>query len=118
MKKLILFLAIFFLVAFTAGWYLLKHVAPYMIISPPRQHLTLDPQEYGIIGSKTTVLATDSILLSGYYVSPKGPLKGNMILIHGIGGCKEHMLPLAGQLSEMGFGSMVCLLYTSDAADD
>ena len=84
------------------------YIAPYGITQPPRVKVSTTPNELGLI-SKTLVIETkDDIELRGYWIMSKtDTTKGIVILIHGIGGCKEHFLNLANELSKKGIASIV-----------
>ena len=50
----------------------------------------------------------DDSELSGYWIkSEKDTAKGIIILVHGIGGCKEHFLNLSKELSKAGIESII-----------
>lgn len=110
MKQLIWLLkALPFVILIFLGllWYLSVHVAPYMIISPPRIQGTIYPADLGLDAAELKISTEDSLILRGYHIKSSMPSKGTMILIHGIGGCKEHFLLLAKELSEFGWESVV-----------
>lgn len=107
-KKLLkIFVVLLFLIGI-AGYVLTIHVAPYAIIQPQKINLAITPTQLGLQSEKITIITKDSIPLKGYWIQPKteNP-KGIMILIHGIGGCKEHFLNLAGNLANHGIASIV-----------
>ena len=90
------------------GYILTIHVAPYAIIQPQKINLDSTPKQLGLHSEKLTITTKDSIALNGYYIYPKTQqTEGVMILIHGIGGCKEHFLNLAGNLATHGIASVV-----------
>ncbi len=88
-------------------WYLLTHVAPYMIISPQRLSEPIDLNDYSLNWDHVKITTNDSIKLQGYHVKAKGIKKATIILIHGIGGCKEHMVGLSANLSKQGYESIL-----------
>ncbi|WP_298510230.1 alpha/beta fold hydrolase [uncultured Kordia sp.] len=107
-KKLLkIFIVVLFLVGI-AGYILTIHVAPYAIIQPQKINLDITPEQLGLQSETVTISTKDSISLKGYYIQPKTQeAKAVMILIHGIGGCKEHFLNLAGNLASRGIASVV-----------
>jgi len=109
MKRKIVKISIVFLSLIgIAGYILAIHVLPYAIIQPQKINLAITPQSLGLQGENLTVVTKDSISLKGYYIHPKvQKTKGIMILIHGIGGCKEHFLNLAKNLESQGIASVV-----------
>jgi len=109
MKKKLLKISIvlLFLIGIV-GYILTIHVAPYAIIQPQKINLEITPQQLGLQSETITITTKDSIVLKGYYIQPKAQeAKAVMILIHGIGGCKEHFLNLAGNLATHGIASIV-----------
>jgi alpha-beta hydrolase superfamily lysophospholipase len=107
-KKLLKISSVFLFLIGIAGYILTIHVFPYAIIQPQKINLAITPQKLGLQAEKLTVIVEDSISLKGYYIqSNTSETKGIMILIHGIGGCKEHFLNLAGNLANQGIASVV-----------
>jgi alpha-beta hydrolase superfamily lysophospholipase len=90
------------------GYIGLHHIAPYAIVMPPRAEcLHLTPQE-SLDSEKLTLQTQDSIDLKGYWIhSKQDSVRGVMILIHGIAGCKEAFLGLANDLAEQGIESIL-----------
>jgi alpha-beta hydrolase superfamily lysophospholipase len=106
-KALKISLILLFLVGIV-GYIVTIHVAPYAIIQPQKINLEITPNQLGLQSEKLTITTNDSIALKGYYIQAKTQqTKGIMILIHGIGGCKEHFLTLAGSLAINGIASVV-----------
>jgi len=83
-------------------------IAPYAILQPPRVSEKLKPEKLGLKSDKLSINVGEGINLEGYWIKSKeeNP-KGIIILIHGIGGCKEHFLGLADKLSKKGIESIV-----------
>jgi len=91
-----------------AGYVLTIHVAPYAIIQPQKMNLAITPEQLGLQSEKLTITTKDSMQLKGYWIQPKtAKTVSVMILIHGIGGCKEHFLKLAENLANHGIASVV-----------
>lgn len=91
-----------------AGYILSVHVAPYAIIQPQKINLAITPESLNLQSETLSIQVEDSIKLKGYWIqSNTTKTKGIMILIHGIGGCKEHFLGLAGNLANNGIASIV-----------
>ncbi len=108
MKKLILFLAVLFAILAVLIFLAVKNIAPYAILQPQRINENISPTQLGLINEKVEIKTRDAITLNGYWTKSKTPeVKGIMILIHGVGGCKEHFLGLAGELSLKGIESIV-----------
>lgn len=86
--------------------FVINNVLPYALLQPQRvttpNHLEIQNQDY----KSVTLLTKDSIKLKGYHVkSNKDTVYGSIILVHGIGGCKEHFTKLAIDLANNGYDS-------------
>ena len=120
MQQLNWFLKVFaFLILLFSGllWYFSVHVAPYMILSPQKLNESFTPADFGLNAQKLEIRSKDSLTLRGYHIESQLPSKGVIILIHGIGGCKEHFLPLAKQLAIAGWESVVFDLRAHGESD-
>lgn len=109
MKKRLLkiFIALLFVIGII-GYILTIHVAPYAIIQPQKINLPIIPLQLGLQSEKLTINTKDNISLKGYYIhSKQEETRGIMILIHGIGGCKEHFLNLSASLANKGIASVI-----------
>ncbi|WP_298426675.1 alpha/beta fold hydrolase [uncultured Kordia sp.] len=109
MKKKLLYLLLGLLIFVGIASYVLAiHIAPYAIIQPQRINLAITPKSLNLESETLAIQVEDSIQLKGYWVkSNTTETKGIMILLHGIGGCKEHFLGLAGNLANKGIASIV-----------
>lgn len=82
--------------------------APYGITQPPRVSENISPDNLGLESESFSIKTEDNINLEGYWIkSQKDSVYGVMILVHGIGGCKEHFLDLSKELSRKGIESIV-----------
>lgn len=86
--------------------FVINNVLPYALLQPKRittpNYLEIEKQDY----TKLSLLTKDSIALKGYHVkSNKDTTYGSVILVHGIGGCKEHFTKLAVDLANRGYDS-------------
>jgi len=107
-KKLLYFFLTLLVILGIASYILAIHVAPYAIIQPQRINLANTPKSLGLQSETLSIQVEDSIVLKGYWVqSNTTETKGIMILIHGIGGCKEHFLGVAGNLANNGIASII-----------
>ena len=92
---------------------ILVYVAVYMVVpiaitQPPRVRSNMTPERLNLESDSLEWMSHDSIVLSGYWVKANAESsKGVMILIHGIGGCKEHFLPLSHKLASKGIESVL-----------
>jgi predicted alpha/beta-fold hydrolase len=83
-------------------------IAPYAIIKPYRTHEKITPKELGLSGKSVEILTKDSLKLAGYFIeSQQDSTKGIIILVHGIGACKEHFLGLSASLAEKGIATFL-----------
>lgn len=106
-KALYIFLALLILIGI-GGYVISVHVAPYAIIQPQKINLSITPESLNLQSETLSIKVEDSIKLKGYWIESNTiETKGIMILIHGIGGCKEHFLGLAGNLANNGIASIV-----------
>jgi alpha-beta hydrolase superfamily lysophospholipase len=119
LKKIFLILAVPVLLLITAGgYYALYHIAPYAIIVPYRPPIddsvyAISPEKLGLPYEHFTVVVDDSIGLDTWFLpSRSDSVYGTILLLHGIGGVKEHMLGSAARLASQGFN---ILLYDSRA---
>lgn len=86
-------------------WFGLKKIAPGAICMPFRHSLNNTPADRGLDYEELTLNSSDGTLLKGYKVLPKDSVHGVMILVHGIGGCKEHFIGTAEALTKQGIVS-------------
>ncbi|BDS09834.1 alpha/beta hydrolase [Aureispira anguillae] len=99
-----------------------EFVAPYAIVMPPRLVLKEHPERFpnGVFPTdfnlKTKVLdlqTSDKKYLSNYLVlSNLDSCRGTIIMLHGIGGCKEDYLGSAQNIARLGYN---CLIYDARA---
>lgn len=98
-KKLLITLSVILVV----GALGIHFIAPYGIIQPMRRHSAVTPADYGLQAEPFQVMTEDGIGLQGYHsFSRLDYTLGAMILVHGIGSCKEDMMGLADMLSYSG----------------
>lgn len=84
--------------------YAANHILPYAIIQPTRTHIPNPLDENDFPYQNIEVFSLDSLKLKGYHVkSSIDTTRASIILVHGIGGCKEHFSELAMHLSHLGF---------------
>lgn len=118
LKKVLLITALFLLLTIAGSYYGIYHVAPYAIIMPYRPPANdsvyaLTPAHLGLQCERFTVAADDSIQLEAWFLPARSsPVYGTILMLHGIGGVKEHLLGGAAQLTQQGFH---VLLYDSRA---
>jgi pimeloyl-ACP methyl ester carboxylesterase len=100
------------LIAASAGarWGM-ENVLPYMPIKPHRTSKATvgwqlprgtQPENYGLKPEPFTVRTKDGLQLKALYFPADTASLTTLILVHGIGGCKEHFLPTAERLTKQG----------------
>ena len=88
--------------------YATHHILPYAIISRHKQPLTITPSELNLKAESASFTSFDSLNLKGYWILPENEQPTTvMLLLHGIGGGKEHFYELAGTLAEQQIASVV-----------
>lgn len=101
-------LLFFILFVVLLGGLLVAAVLPFTIIQPQRIDHAHTPQNYKLNYIDIALLNSEKDTLKGYwtYAETEAP-KGVVLLLHGIGGCKEELLPTARRLSKWGFDSVL-----------
>lgn len=125
MKKLIrrLFKITLWSLPFLAltGWFVVENVLPYTPIKPYRTNkerrgwmlpLGSEPSNYGLNARPLNIQTPDSLSLKGLFIPAITALPDHqkpitLILVHGIGGCKEHLLPFAQKLAQRGISNVL-----------
>jgi len=83
-------------------------VLPYSIIKPQRINEALTPDSLNLKSNNIDIKVDEDVNLKGYWIqSNKSETKAIIILLHGIGSCKEHFLDLAKKLADKGIASIV-----------
>lgn len=114
MKRLyrILLVAAAVLLVCAVGWYGIYHVAPYAIIMPSRpepnaQVYALTPEALGLSYSHFSVDAGDSVAIDAWFLPAEGHSKGTVLVLHGIGAIKEHMIGAAAEFVHAGYNAVL-----------
>ncbi len=91
----------------TSIFLLATYVLPYAILKPKRLHLNIDPATISANYSPISIAINEIDSLRGFHFKPisEAP-KATIILVHGIGGSKEHFFHLAKKLTEDGYGAI------------
>lgn len=101
-------LTLLLIIGCVAILFVTHNVLPYAIISRHKQPLTVTPSEMGLQAEETSFTINDSLHLKGFWVTPKDDKPESIILLlHGIGGGKEHFYELAKSLAEQQVASIV-----------
>lgn len=108
MKKWLKYATILSLLLGLVLWGIVHFVAPYAIVQPPRINEALTPEDLRLDYRPLAVTTPDSVVLRGYWInSAADTTRGIVLLLHGIGGCKEHLLPFAQTLAQRGIAALV-----------
>ena len=100
--------AVLLIILSVAVLFVTHNVLPYAIISRHKQPLTTLPLEIGLHAEEASFKVSDNLHLKGYWVTPEeGPPKSIILLLHGIGGGKEHFYQLAKSLADQQIASVV-----------
>ena len=90
------------------GYVGFHHIAPYAITQPGRISLEMTPADFDLKSTPLDIEVADSIRLKGYWIdSNLTTTRGAVILVHGIGGCKEHFISLSRDLADLGIASIL-----------
>lgn len=107
LPKIIRRLLMILVVGLILGLLVFHFFAPYLIIKPLRKTSVYQPKDYRLNGLRMEVRTKDSLLLQAYYVRSKyAKDKAIVVLLHGIGSCKEHLLGRSEYLAERGYASI------------
>jgi len=113
LKRRSKFAILFVLVLGVVGSCLVHFVAPYGIIQPPKNNEAINPGSFDLVFEDVSIEIDEGQFIKGYWT--KSQLENSnavMIMLHGIGGCKEHYLSLSKNMSILGID---CLLLDGRA---
>jgi len=92
----------------TGGFTLLYQAAPYMIVTPRKYSLSRTPADYQLPFEKIAIQTRDSVTLQAYWIRQPGDSgKTAILMLHGVGACKERWLPTAAWLWENGYETIL-----------
>jgi len=103
LKTLLLFLLVLLLLLSVAVYLVATHMLPYALLQPEKRTLSATPADYGLPYDHLRLPVADSIELDAFFVPAGGQAKANLIMIHGVGSCKEVYLGSAPALSQIGY---------------
>ena len=99
-------IGIIFLMIF--GFIIIKYIVPYFLLSPPRIVIDTVPKELELESEELELKTFDELVLKGYWIHSKlKETNGIIILVHGIGGCKEHFYELSLELARKGIATVL-----------
>ena len=101
--------SIFVVILFSVTTFLLAtYILPYAILKPKRLHLDVDPITISTNYTPLSISLNELDSLRGFLFKPLAiKPKATLILVHGIGGAKEHFFPLAKRLTKDGYNALV-----------
>ncbi len=93
---------------------LINAILPYSAIKPYRVDASslpefkngVLPSDYGLSYESFSIQTFDTLSLKCFYIKADKP-KGTIILLHGIGDCKEHFYAFSKRLSDIHFNSVL-----------
>ena len=107
-RKTLLIATLIVAVLIVSASVLLAHQRAMILIHPPRLPVTILPESLGLTDYEVVQVRTsDGIDLSGWYVPPRDAPGSVIIYVHGLGGNRQKMLPLAATLYEHGYGAFL-----------
>ena len=107
LKTLLLIIGLLFVFLLIGGYLLATYVLPYAILQPGHKTGDQTPGNYGLPYEHFKLEPTDSIQLDAYYVPAVGVVRANLIMLHGVGSCKEVYLSSVAELAEIGYNVLL-----------
>jgi len=124
LKTSLIILAVLAVLLTIAGYLIATHVLPYTILQPGRRTSGATPADHGLAfehfqfhvrehpadstGLNSESKMTDSLVtLDAFYIPSATTPKANLIMLHGVGSCKEVYLGSAAQLTAIGYNILL-----------
>jgi len=86
---------------------LATYVLPYAIIQPGRKTKDITPAAYNLDFEHFRFQVGEGIELDTFYVPAVGISRANLIMMHGVGSCKEVYLEYVAELAQTGYNIML-----------
>ena len=102
-----LVLLVIVLILAVTAYIVATHVLPYAILQPERRVVSTTPEDLGLVYGRPRIQVTDSITLDAYYIPSTVEARANLIMLHGIGSCKEVYLNVAKRLAGIGYNLLL-----------
>lgn len=83
------------------------YVLPYAIVQPPRRTSPQTPEQFGFVAEQFRLPVADGIELDALFAPAAVPPRANLIMLHGVGSCKEVYLGLLPDLLAMGYNVLL-----------
>jgi uncharacterized protein len=107
-KRLLKITGFSLLLLFFAIAAFLEKGSPYLILKPFRHNIKQQPGDLGLASEVLNVATNEGFELKGYLIKPNIETpKAIIIMVHGIGGCKEGFLATANQMSKQGYATVI-----------
>lgn len=91
-----------------SGKLLLKPSRIFKENHPERSPLGNNPSDYGLVAERMRFEVEAGLEIAGYFIHALTPTpKGTIMILHGIGSCKEHSLLKAKMAAESGFRAVI-----------
>ena len=107
LKAFLIIVGILFVFLLIGGYLVATHVLPYAILQPGHKTGDQTPGNHGMPYEHFKLQPTDSIALDAFYVPAVGEAKTNLIMLHGVGSCKEVYLGSVAELAKMGYNVLL-----------
>ncbi len=107
LKTSLIILAVLVILLVAAVFLAATYVLPYTIIQPGRKGRNTTPTEYGLAYEQFKFGVDDGIELDAFYVPATGTARANLIMLHGVGSCKEVYLEYVAALAQTGYNVML-----------
>ncbi len=86
----------------------LSHDRAVVLTHPPRIPNTTTPADVGLTNAEDITFQTsDGLTLAGWFVPPERPSGATVVVLHGLGGNRSIILPVAALLAKQGFGALI-----------
>ena len=86
-----------------AAWYVIHHILPYTILRPYRRRLEVTPADYGLAFEAVTLNGAGGVSLDAAFLPCPTPGRATLIVLHGIGSCKEVYYPMLPDILKLGY---------------
>lgn len=95
------------LIGLILGYLLATFVLPYTLLQPGHRTSDQTPAAFGLPYEHFDFQVEKDILLDALYVPATTPAKANLLMLHGVGSCKEVYLPWVANLVKMGYNILL-----------
>ncbi|WP_187270848.1 alpha/beta hydrolase [Neolewinella aurantiaca] len=107
LKTTLIILAVLALLLVLAVFLLATYVLPYAILQPPRRTNTTTPADFGLPYEHFKFKVAEDLELDAFYVPATTVARANLIMLHGVGSCKEVYLGSVAELVKAGYNVLL-----------